>query len=242
MVPPPPPKPDEPGVFEDLIEIFTAPAKVFARRAKQGGAALFFIVAIVLGALGYTAKPILEPIAEAQMTKAMAKAKADNPQMTDDQIATAKAMQMKIVGVTFMLGPAMALLFLGIIVWIVGKVFGAAVNFGSSMVIASLVWVPRIIGSVIIDIQALMANDTSVFTNQSQITLSPARFMDPGTTGAMLLTFVSRIDLLVIWSTILLGVAYMVAGKLPKSKAIAAAITVWAIPTLFALWGAARSG
>ena len=240
-IPPPPPKVEGPGVFDDLLEVLVSPAKVFARRAKGAGA-MFLVVAIALGALGYTAKPVLEPIMDAQMAKGMAAAQAANPQMTAEQMATGMAFQRKLYPVYFVAGPAMALFVLGLSVWVFGKIFGAAVTFGSSFGIAALAYVPRIIGGVITDVQAILTSDTSTITNPSQLSIGPARFLDPTTSSAVMLAALMRVDILVIWSTVLLAIAYMSAGKLSKPRAIAAAGTIWLVAGLFAVWGAVRSG
>lgn len=203
---------------------------------------MFLVVAIALGALGYTAKPVLEPIMDAQMAKGMAAAQASNPQMTADQVAAGMNFQRKLYPVYFVAGPAVALFFLGLVVWVVGKIFGAAVTFGSSMGIAALAYVPRIIGGVITDIQAILTSDTSAITNMSQLSIGPARFLDPVTSSAVVLAVLLRVDLLVIWTTVLLGVGYMSAGKLSKQKAMAAAVTIWLVAGAFAVWGAIRAG
>lgn len=203
---------------------------------------MFLVVAIALGALGYTAKPVLEPIMDAQMAKTMATAQANNPQMTADQVAAGLAFQRKLYPIYFVAGPAFALFGLGLVVWLVGKIFGAAVTFGSSMGIAALAYVPRIIGGVIIDIQAILTSDTSTITNASQLSIGPARFLDPATSSAIMLAALMRVDILVIWTTVLLGIAYMSAGKLSKPKAMAAAGTIWLVAGLFAVWGALRAG
>jgi hypothetical protein len=242
MIPPPPPKPDEPGVFEDLIDIFTSPAKVFARRAKGGSAAAYFIVAIALAVLGYTARPVMDPIMDVQMQKGMQAAMKANPNMNADQMAQGLAFQRKLYPVYYVAIPPLAIFFLGIFVWVIGKVFGAAVTVGSSIMIATFAYVPRLLGSVITDVQALMAKDTSTFVNMSQLSVGPARFMDPNATGAVLLSALTRVDLLVIWTTVLIGVGYAAAGKLSKGRAAAAATTCWVLGSLWIIWGASRAG
>jgi hypothetical protein len=240
MIPPPPPKPDEPGALEDLVDIFTSPAKVFARRAKGGGAALFFIVAIVMSGLSYAAKPVMMPVMEAQMRKSM----ESNPQiarMSEEQRSSMMETQRKFLPITMVAFPPVVLLATGLFVWIFGKMFGAAVTFGSSIVIASLTFVPRLLGFVVMDIQALMAKDTSIYVNQAQLSVSPARFLDAATTGNVVLTALARFDVFLIWGTVLLAIAYMAAGKLAKGKAITAAVTFWAVAGLFAVWGASRA-
>lgn len=242
MMPPAPAPADQPGLVEDFVDIFVSPAKVFARRAKEGGATAFFVVAVALAAILYSGKNVMEPIMEAQTSKAMAAAQAKNPSLTAEQMQAGIAMQKKLMPVFMIVGAPITLLAVGLLVWVVGKPFGAAITFGSSMMIASFAYVPRIIGGVFTDVQGLLMNDLSTLTNPSQVGLSPARFLDPATTNASVLALLMRFDLMTIWVTVLVGIAYASAGKLPKGKATAAAVVLWLVGTLFPLWGALRSG
>lgn len=241
MIPPPPPKPDEPGVFEDLIDIFASPAKVFARRAKGGGAAIYFIVAIAMAGLGMTARPIMDNIAEAQARQGM-EASPQFQQMPAEQKAQAIEMQRRFFPIFYIAGPFLILLIMGVFVWIIGKIFGAAVTFGFGLVIASLAYVPRLIGFVVTNILAFTSSDTSKYVNPSQVSVGPAFFFDPATTSNVVLATLLRLDLLVIWSTVLIGIAYYAGGKAPKGKAAGGAFTLWLVASLFAIWGASRQG
>ena len=233
---------DAPGLVEDFIDIFVSPARVFARRAKEGGTAAFFIVAIALTGVLYSGKSVMEPIMEAQMSKGMAAAQKANPQMTNEQLETGKAFQRKLMPIFMVIGAPLALFFVGVLVWVVGKPFGAAITFGSSMMIAAYGYVPRVVAALITDVQGLLMSDTSRLTNPSQLSIGPARFLDPDTTNALLLALTLRLDLVTIWVTILLAVGLYSAGKLTKEKAIAAGITLWVVGSLFPLWGAWRQG
>jgi hypothetical protein len=231
---------EAPGLFEDFIDIFVSPAKVFARRAKEGGAAAFFIVAIVLAGILYTSKSVMEPIMEAQMAKGMAAAQKANPNMTNEQMEAAKGFQRKLMPVFMVIGAPIALFAVGLLTWLVGKPFGAAITFGSSMMIAAYAYVPRILGGLITDVQGLMMNDTSHLTDPAQLSLGPARFFDPATSNPLLLAFLLRLDVLTLWVTVLLAIGLYSAGKLSREKAIAAGITLWVVGSLFPLWGAFR--
>lgn len=230
---------DAPGLIEDFVDIFISPAKVFARRAKEGGTAAFFIVAIVLSGIMYTGKNVMEPIMEAQMSKGMEMAQKRNPQMTAEQMETGKGFQRKLQPIFMVIAVPLSLFFVGVLVWIVAKMFGAQVTFGSSMMIAAYAYIPRIIGALGTDIYGLMAdpNTISALTNPVQVSYSPARFMDvagdPFVLGALM-----RLDVFTLWVTALIGVAYYSAGKLPKDKAALAAVAVLVIGSLFPLWGA----
>lgn len=242
MIPPPPPRPDEPGIFEDLVDIFASPAKVFARRAKTGSAAAFFIVAIALGAILYSGKNVMEPIMDAQMAKATAAAQKANPNITADQLESMKSIARTFGTVSLVAGAPIVLFVLGLFVWAVGKTFGAAVTFASGMMIASFAYVPRIIGGVITDVQGLLMSDVSQLTNPAQLSFGPARFFDPVTTNQALLVVMTRFDLLTIWVTVLIGIGYAAAGKLTREKAITAALVLWVLGAVFPLWGALRGG
>ncbi len=229
-----------PGLFEDFIDIFVSPAKVFARRAKEGGTAAFFIVAIALSGMLYTGKSVMEPIMEAQMSKGMAAAQKANPNMTNEQMEAAKGFQRKLMPVFMVIGAPLALFFAGVLTWMVGKPFGAAITFGSSMMIAAYGYVPRIVAAVITDVQGLLMNDTSRLTDAAQLSLGPARFFDPATTSPLTLALLLRLDVITLWVTLLLAIGLYSAGKLTKDKAIAAGITLWVVGSLFPLWGAYR--
>jgi len=241
-IPPPPPKPDGPGIIDDLVDIFASPATVFARRATGGGGLAFVVVVVLLAIVVYAGKGVMAPIMEAQMSKAMAAAQQANPGITSEQLQAGMAFQRKLFPVYLVAGVPIAILALGVAVWVVGKVFGAAVTFGSSAMIATFAYVPRIVGGVITLAQGLLMSDVGTLTNPAQLSLSPARFLDPATTGGVTLALLTRFDVITIWVTVLVGVGLMAAGKLPKAKAAGAAVAVWVLGTIVPLWGALRGG
>ena len=51
----------------------------------------------------------------------------------------------------------------------------------------------------------------------------------------------ARFELFTLWGILLIAIGVRVAGKGTNKQAWGTAIGVWAIPTLFALWGA-RNG
>lgn len=241
LMPPAPTKADEPGVIDDLVDIFTTPAKVFARRAKGGGGAVFFAVALLLGGVLFMGKNVMEPIMEAQMRKGMAAAAAGGgPAPTAEQLEAGMNFQRKLMPFILILGAPLALCGVGVLVWVGAKSFGAEITFGTSMVIAALAYIPRIIGGVITTVQGLMMSDVSTLTDPSQVSVSPARFLDVATASPYVLAILTRFDVFTIWVTVLIGIAYFAAGKVTKEKAIAGASLVWLIGTLWVLWGASR--
>jgi len=217
-------------------------ASVFARRAKTGGAAAFWIVAIALSAIVYSGKNVMEPIMEAQFNKSVATMQKANPNVTAEQIAGMKKFATSAGTVSLVVGAPIALLLVGLLVWVVGKPMGAQVTVGSSVMIASYSYIPRLLAGVVTDVQGLMMSDLSKLTNPSQLSIGPARFFDPDATNALLLALLTRLDLVTLWVTILLAVGLYSAGKLSKEKAITAGIVLWLIGGLLPLWSAFRQG
>jgi hypothetical protein len=68
------------------------------------------------------------------------------------------------------------------------------------------------------------------------------RLFDPDATSAVLLAIVGRVDLFIIWVTVLIGVGTYVLGKVTKAQAAIVAVLVWVIGALPSLYGALRRG
>ena len=84
---PAPATPDKAGLFEDFIDIFGSPAKVFARRAQANPMTSFLIVTVILIALFFASKNAMAPIFDAQYQKGIEAAMKANPSLTADQMA-----------------------------------------------------------------------------------------------------------------------------------------------------------
>jgi hypothetical protein len=126
------------------------------------------------------------------------------------------------------------LLGLGLFVMIVGKVLGGTIGFGMGVMIASYAYVPRVIESMGVAIQALLL-DASSFTGRYSYSIGVGRFMDSsGKQG--LYGLLGRIDLITIWVTVLLVIGLMHAAKLPKEKAVVAGVILWMIGALMPLF------
>jgi hypothetical protein len=229
--------------MDDLVDVLAAPSTVFARREKAGFGGALVIVWIALSALFMIARPIMRPIMEAEMEKAQAKMAQANPNLTEEQRATAQTAAQKFGGVIAtvggIVGPPIAILILGLFVWLVGRIFGGQINAGQGVLIATYAYVPRIIGSILLVIQGFVL-DVNKITSLAQVSIGPSRFFDPATTGAQLLMILTRFDVFVIWSTVLIAIAYHVMGKMSKGTAYGAAIVLWALGAVPTLLGALR--
>jgi hypothetical protein len=122
----------------------------------------------------------------------------------------------------------------------VGKLFDSVQTLGQGLMVATYAQFPRVLlGLLLMTIQGFLM-DLSTADRIYDVTFSAARFAGDGTSELMLV-ILSRFDVFIIWTTVLLGIGLHVTGKIPKSKAMIAAFIVWALGALPAVLGALRA-
>lgn len=228
------------SLFEDFIDIFVSPAKVFARRANSGFLMVTAVLTVLLTVLTFANQGSMQGIMDAEFDRQIQTIQKQNPNMTAEQVQTARNGMEKFGGyVKYIVIVAIPLivLVLGLGIWLVGKLFGASNGYGAAAMIAAYAYLPRVIEAVLVAVQGLVL-DTGALTGRYQLSLGVGRFLDPNTTSAGLLGLLGRVDIFTIWVTILIGIGISVVGKIPREKAMLAAAVIWvlgAVPSLFAL-------
>ncbi len=212
------------SVFEDFIDIFTSPAEVFKRRMGAGVWLQMLILTVIAVGLYLVTRSILAPIFDAEMARGLAK----NPNLTADQIESAKAMASKIGPVAVAIGIPISIFFTGLFVWLAGKMFSAQQTFGDAVMVATYAWIPRVLQFVAAAAMGAMM-DASKMTGLFSASLSVGKLLDPDTTSRAVYVLAGRIDLFVIWQTILLGIGLSVTGKIARSQGYIAAALLWLI-------------
>jgi hypothetical protein len=223
------------SLFEDCIDIFHAPSKVFARRENGSFGPALAIITVASLVLVLATKSVLSPIYDAMAAKQMQEAMAKNPQLTPEMMQQGQAVAGVIQTVVVGIATPITILLVGIVLWLVGKLFDSQATLRSALVVSTFAFVPRLLEWVVNAVQAAMM-DPSRLTSLAAISLGPARFLDPTTTSPVLLTFALRLSLFIIWATILLAIGLRVTGKIGMRKAALAAFMVWllgAIPGYF---------
>ncbi len=231
--------PKAPSVWEDFIDIFTSPSQVFARRQNGNWFVPMIVVTVVVFAIFLGTKSLMQPAFDADFTRGMAIAMKRNPQLTPDQIEKGKGFASAAITIAFLFAVPIATLFVGLCTWLVGKLFDATIGFGAALLVAAYAEFPKIFQPVA---GALIAffSDPSTLTSATKITASPAHFFDISTTSPVTFALLQRLDVFTIWCTILLGIGLAVIGKIPRSKAMMAAVIVWLLASVFPLLGALR--
>ena len=223
-----PPKPEKASLLDDFMDIFYAPSAVFGRREKSSFWIPLLIVAVLTGLVFVANRDLMAPIMEAEMSRAMAK---QGTQMTEAQLQAAQ----KVTGVigtigAFVFAP-IAVMFVGLITWLVGKFFDSKQTLNAALVVAAFAYVPKIVEGILIRVQGTLI-DTSSFTSPFSFSLGAGRFLDPETTSPILLALLGRVDVFTIWVTVLLVIGLAVTGKIPRSRAAIAGVIVWLLGAL----------
>jgi hypothetical protein len=239
MTAPAQPAPAKASAWEDFIDIFYAPSSVFERRTEANVWMPFIFITIVLAVVTFLNRGLLEVLTDIAVTKGMEAAQKANPQLTADQVASAKALQLKIAPYIAMIGAPLRILFVGILIWIAGLVAGARMTFGTSMLVATFSSFPRVLEQVSWGIQWL-ALSPDAFTSLYSTNIGPARFLDPNG-NQLVLGVLSRFDIFTIWCTVIIGIGVAVKAKTTAARATIVAVAVWIIGALPVLIGAARS-
>lgn len=226
-------------VWEDMLDIFYAPASVFERR-RDGRFALAMIVLIALFTfIALSSQSVLAPLYEAEFTRGMAKAMEANPQLTAEQLSGMRSFGsiMMIVG-SVLFVPLVALL-VGAAVRLMGALFDAALTFKLAVMITVFAQFPRALQQLLGVVQGFLLPVESL-NSRFAIGFSPARFMDVDATSPLVMALAERFDLFTIWATVILAIGFRVLGKLPGGRAYLAATLVWVIGSLPALFGALK--
>jgi hypothetical protein len=130
------------------------------------------------------------------------------------------------------------MLFMGFVLWLVGKFFDAKQTLNAAMTVAVFSWVPRIVEGVVARVQGLFVDPDSL-DNRFSLSLGVGRFLDADTTSPALLGLLGRIDLFTIWVTVLLVIGLAVTGKISRGRAAIAGVVMWfagALPVLATLF------
>lgn len=231
--------PAEPAsLFEDFIEVFYAPSKVFARRENAGFWSYVLVISIVGAVFTFASRGLMSAAMDGEFSRRMVKMQADNPQLTAEQLSAARAPMEAFGTFASYLGMPVLLFLVAILVWLGAKVVSAKLDFTRAMVISCIAQIPRLLGALITAIYGLMLSDVSVVNGPTRLSYGPARFFDPDTANAGLVAVLFRFDLFTIWVTVLIGIGIAVIGKVPRARGFVAAALIWAVPTLIAGIGA----
>lgn len=217
----PVPEQESTSVWEDLVDIFHAPASVFARRADGRFALALIILTVLMGVLFYASQTVLADVMRAEFARAV-----EGQQLSAEQMEGMEQMAGIFGTIGFLVTFPIGVLLSGAVLWLVGKAFGSVAGFAAAAMVATYAQVPKVLQQLAALLQGMVMEPVSSIYH---VTLSPARFMDPEQSSATVMGLLGRLDLFVIWSAVLLAIGLAVVGRLPKGQAYLAAAVVWGL-------------
>jgi hypothetical protein len=231
----PPPPAEKSSLFDDFMDIFYAPASVFARRENASFWIPLLIISVLLGIIFIANRDLMEPIMNAEMARAMARS---GRQLSPEQVEAARKFSSGFVFIGAFLGPPVRILAVGVMLWIVGKFFDAKQLFNAALVVSTYATVPRVIEGIAMRVQGLFVDPSSIDSAYS-LSLGLGRFLDPDS-QPLLLALAGRVDVFTIWVTVLLVIGLAVTGKISRARAALAGVVVWLLGALPAVAGVLR--
>lgn len=228
---------DESSVVDDFLEIIPAPSKVYERRAapEKGFGMHMLIVSVLAAVFAFAGRSAFSAMFDAEFTRGAQKALEKNPQMTQDMIDKMRPMQEGIATILTYVGTPIFIFVIALLCWIAARLVGAKLPYGKVAMIVTLAWVPRLIGQLVVVVQALLMDATKI-TSAASLSLTPARFMDPDVSNPKLFALLGNLDPFAIWCYALIGIGIAVVARVPRSKgylAAAIAFIVGSLPSLF---------
>jgi hypothetical protein len=105
--------------------------------------------------------------------------------------------------------------------WATFKVgFSADTTFGQAYAIGMYAGLPGIIGAILGIISLFAGVNPEGFDINNPVGTNLAYYLDPDTTGKFLRGMASSIDLITIWSIVLIGIGFASTSKVKRSTAI----------------------
>ena len=162
-----------------------------------------------------------------------------NPNLTAEQLSSGRGFFETFGAVFFAFGLTVSIIFTGLALWLVGKLFDAKEAVAAALMVATYSEVPRIVQILTNAAQGLFMSPESL-TSVNSVSFSLARFMNPDTSSPVLIALASRVDVFTIWVTVLLAIGLRVVGRIPKQQAAIAAAIVWLLGAVPAILAALR--
>ena len=220
-------KGSKPSVLEDFVDILYQPAAVFERRRETVAFGLAMVLLTVLSAVVFFAtKSGFDPVLDVMVKQQAAEILRANPALTPEQLAGSTGMMKGGIIGTMLAYPLIIPFLAGLLMWVIGKFFDSKLAIGAAVMVATYSYVPRFIGFIVASLMAVLLPEDQI-TSFFSISLSPARFLDPATHSIGVMSLLARLDLFLIWQTVIAGVGISVLGGVSRGRGMTVAILVW---------------
>jgi hypothetical protein len=227
--------------WEDFLEIFVSPSKVFARREKSNFLLPLLVLTVLITVVFLGTRGAIQPAYQADAARGIAAALEANPELSAETLESGARTMERFTPIIVFFAIPITILLTGLLLWLAGKFVGAKQALGAAMVVATFANFPKLIQALVNGIQGLVLPVESL-DGMSRLSVGPARFLDPNTVSPLALGMAMRADVFIIWVTVLLAIGLKVTGRITMGAAAAAAAIVYVIGAFPTLLGALRAG
>jgi len=214
-----------------IINTFIAPSKTFTdlRRSAMWWAPWLLISVFSIAFIFTIGKQIgYEQVSKNQIAHSKRAEQFDK--LPADQQAQQLQLSVKIFQIFAYASPALILFFTlisTVALWATFKVgFSADTTFGQAYAIGMYAGLPGIIGAILGIISLFAGVNPEGFDINNPVGTNLAYYLDPDTTGKFVRGMASSLDVLIIWSIVLIGIGFASTSKVKRSTAIAV-VAVW---------------
>ncbi len=208
-----------------IINTFIAPSKTFTdlrRSASWWGPWLVIVVFSFVFIYSMGKQVGFDQISKNQIARS---SRADQfDKLPPDQQARQLQFSSKIIGFFSYGSPLLILLYVLIAttaVWATFKVGVAAeTTFAQGFAIMMYAWLPGVLGAILGTISLFAGVNPEGFDINNPVGTNLAYYLDPTTTGKFLRGMASSLDVLSIWSVVLVGIGFACTSKVKRSTAI----------------------
>jgi hypothetical protein len=223
--PAPAPQPAPLSEGARIVDTFIAPSKTFTdlRRSASWWAPWILISIFSCVFIFAISKQVgFEQISKYQVAHSSRAEQFDK--LPADQQARQLQISSKVVGF-FSYGSPLLLLFYALIatlaLWLTFKVaLGAETTFGQAYAITMYGWLPGIISAILGTIALFAGVNPEGFDINNPVGTNLAYYLDADTTGKFVRGMASSLDILSIWTIVLIGIGYACTSKVKRSTAI----------------------
>jgi Yip1 domain len=214
-----------------IVNTFIAPSKTFTdlRRSAMWWAPWILISVFSIAFIFTIGKQVgFEQISKNQIAHSKRAEQFDK--LPADQQAQQLQLSVKIFQF-FAFGSPLLILFFTLIstvaLWATFKVgFSADTTFGQAYAIGMYAGLPGIVGAILGIISLFAGVNPEGFDINNPVGTNLAYYLDPDTTGKFIRGMASSLDVLIIWSIVLIGIGFASTSRVKRSTAIVT-IAAW---------------
>jgi hypothetical protein len=216
------------SVFEDVLEVLWAPAKVFDRSRANGVGMYILVLTAITLVIVLATKGLIQPYIDANFDVQMQQMAARGKPMPAEALAAAQKFAVYGFIATGVLMIPIGAVITGLLIFVGGKVVSARSTFGQAMLIATLASVPRVLSFIATAVQGALADPQSI-RSFSDASLGAARFVDPVATSPALMAILANLDIFNVWQFVIMAVGISVVGRVERSAAVIGALVAWGL-------------